>query len=753
MPGQVAARVAGWERTCGSWPVQRVTGPTAVTFGPGTPLVIGAKIALGADLTADPLTWVWTDITSYVRYSAGITAVSGRMDESATVTAGRGNLVLDNRDGRFSRKNPVGPYYGQLTRNTPIWVTVDAGLGAYDLIRMYVNEWPARWDSTSTDFTTPIRCGGILRRLQQGTTPISILRRTYTGSSGLVNYWPLDDGVNAASGAPVTDHTPVFQAIADPLGVFAPSIIPKWGTGTLASWLPAGLNIDTGYAAGVVTGATATAWTVDHVVNVGPDRGTNEAAWVALYVRGTSFPRLDWSIDIQPSGLITSDTISLEKWIVQADETSTATILTSSTAHTLFDGRPHHIRISFAQNGTGVDWTLIVDGTTAATGNTVTTTLQQPTLIEINPQFNAAHRTWAVGHVAVWNSATPALSAADAYSATSGHAGETAGARIQRVCDENGIQVYVPDAASTAAMGPQPTSKVLDILRNCESADLGVLHEHGFGLGYQSRAERYNAPAAMTLNYTNGDLAGPVPEPTDDDLRLRNHWTITRTDGSATVYADTASVDSDGQYDGSATVNVQTEDQALHVAQWLTYLGTADDIRWPVIGLRFDNTAGRALIPAWTALGTGARIQVTNPPDQITSDPIDVFIEGRTERVDQVTWTAQLNTTPASAYEAFVLDAAGNRGRLDLTATLDADITTTATSLSLATPSSDPLITVDAADCPFDVEIGGERITVTAVSGGSSPQTATVTRSVNTVVKAHTAGATVRLWQPGVIAL
>ncbi|PAN01002.1 hypothetical protein CJI59_13820 [Streptomyces sp. Alain-F2R5] len=57
------------------------------------------------------------------------------------------------------------------------------------------------------------------------------------------------------------------------------------------------------------------------------------------------------------------------------------------------------------------------------------------------------------------------------------------------------------------------------------------------------------------------------------------------------------------------------------------------------------------------------------------------------------------------------------------------------------------------ADFPFDITVGGERMTVTSVSGTASPQTFTVVRSVNGVVKAHEAGADVRLSDPATVAL
>ncbi|HWN00916.1 MAG TPA: hypothetical protein VNO54_28025 [Streptosporangiaceae bacterium] len=54
---------------------------------------------------------------------------------------------------------------------------------------------------------------------------------------------------------------------------------------------------------------------------------------------------------------------------------------------------------------------------------------------------------------------------------------------------------------------------------------------------------------------------------------------------------------------------------------------------------------------------------------------------------------------------------------------------------------------------PFDVRIGGEVMTVTRIAGGTSPQTFTLTRSVNSVVKAQTANTAVELAHPSYFAL
>lgn len=64
----------------------------------------------------------WGDITDFVYTRDGIEISRGRSDEASNVDPGECALTLDNRDGRFSPRNPMGPYYGQLGRNTPIRV-------------------------------------------------------------------------------------------------------------------------------------------------------------------------------------------------------------------------------------------------------------------------------------------------------------------------------------------------------------------------------------------------------------------------------------------------------------------------------------------------------------------------------------------------------------------------------------------------------------------------------------------------------
>jgi hypothetical protein len=80
-----------------------------MTF-PYTPLPQKMEILLGG---------VWTDITSYVRRVDRIVEIKrGRSAEASSVEPTEVGFDLNNRDGRFTSRNPTGPYFGQFGRNT-----------------------------------------------------------------------------------------------------------------------------------------------------------------------------------------------------------------------------------------------------------------------------------------------------------------------------------------------------------------------------------------------------------------------------------------------------------------------------------------------------------------------------------------------------------------------------------------------------------------------------------------------------------
>jgi hypothetical protein len=212
-----------------------------------------------------------------------------------------------------------------------------------------------------------------------------------------------------------------------------------------------------------------------------------------------------------------------------------------------------------------------------------------------------------------------------------------------------------------------------------------------------------------------------------------------------------------GIWDGGGGVNVDDDDDLYTQASYRVLHGTVDEDRWPSIDLRLHGTPD--LIPAYPDLAYGSRVQFLNPPAQVAPESIDCIIEGRADRIDTKSWSSTVNTTPFSPYRTFRLSGGSPDpdeflGYLTPTTwvlaaavdTTQATITTTATTALLSTTSADWSRGVK-------IVIDGEVMTLTDVSGGSNPQTLTVTRSVNSIVKEHAAGVAVAFLYPGNLGL
>jgi hypothetical protein len=78
-------------------------------------------------LKAEILVGEWTDITSDTRTDQTVTITRGRSDYASQADPTKAVAKVNNPDGRYSRENPLGPYFGLLGRNTPLRLSVAAG--------------------------------------------------------------------------------------------------------------------------------------------------------------------------------------------------------------------------------------------------------------------------------------------------------------------------------------------------------------------------------------------------------------------------------------------------------------------------------------------------------------------------------------------------------------------------------------------------------------------------------------------------
>jgi hypothetical protein len=291
---------------------------------------------------------------------------------------------------------------------------------------------------------------------------------------------------------------------------------------------------------------------------------------------------------------------------------------------------------------------------------------------------------------------------------------------------------------------------------------MGVLYEsRSFSaLQYRVRNTNYNQSAALALDYSLDHLAPPF-EPTEDDQGLTNDVTVTRKGGSSTrvqkttgplAVSDPFSASGAGRYDTSISQSLFRDSQLPDAAGWVLHLGTVDEARYPTLTVNLAKLAGTDPQLYRDALGVdvGGRITIDNPKSGFDPNQIDQLVQGYKEWLSSYVHTLTFNCTPGSPYRVVRLDAPGLGALNSGSSSLASGVTSTATTLSVATTTAGDLWRTGAVSIP--ITISGENMVCTNVSGATSPQTFTVTRSTNGVVKSQVAGAEVRVTRRATLA-
>lgn len=690
-------------------------------------------MALVAPTVEIELDGVWTDITAYTaNVRSGITITRGRKDEQPTVEASVAQFSLRNTDGRFSPRNPSGPYYGTIGRNTPVRISCG---GAYRF-HGEVSAWPTTWDLSGNIAWTNVQAAGIIRRLSQGIPPLQgPIRRYITAddSPTAVAYWPMDDPAGAttlASGL-AGGHAMTLEGTS----------LPEPGGNSNFPTTDPIVVLNNGATRGVVSTYSGTSIYCAFLLAV-PVADTNDATLLRILANGTAYR---WEIRYF--------TASSGNLVVRCFDNNGASLLTSSAFYTGLDGDNVIVQFEAVQNGGDVDWYLTVKNYEAGTESFGGGTLVGRTVGVVDQiQFNADR---ALANAAVGQFVLYATDPGDLYPEYSGYIGETAGRRIERLCGEEGVPFSsVGDLDATVTMGAQEAGTFLGILAGCQDVDLGYLYEPktALGLEYRTRESLYDQATQVTLTYT--DLIDIVP--VEDDQIVRNDVTVTRAGGSsarAELNTGPLSVnpppDGVGRYrEDVPPLIFQDDTQLAHQAEWRVALGTVDEPRYPDLAIDIHKLAG-ATKTAAIGIDIADKVIVGSMPKWVPPNQIHAHVIGYTETIMPTHWHAVLNCIPATPYEtAFVLND-GNNGRLDAAATTTNEaLDTTETGVDYTgsawiTTASHP------AEFPFTIDIGGEQMSVTSATAS----TLTVTRSVNGVVKTHAIGTPIHLAQRNNIVL
>jgi hypothetical protein len=662
---------------------------------------------------------VWVDITSYVmtRDGGGKVVINrGQPDESAQTNPGRCAFQLNNRNGQFSPRNPLGPYYGQLTRNQPLRVSVPSGNAKAYRFWGEVTAWPQDWDATGTDVWVDIEAAGILRRLGQGTQPsLSPLTAAIAGQTlGLatvVAYWPCEDASGAtslASGFPGAAAMKVYgkPSLASYSGFVASAPLPMMTAGSgmrgpVAPYtapigvgvfflfvVPAGGLPNNTVLCSVATTGTVKRWDVLYSTSGGGSLGLN--AYNANNVNVFSLAAFG-------SGLNGTPAQGQLQLVISGADTSVA--VSSASVYGSAGGTQFG-------TATGQTFGLVSSVALSPNGDTTGTVL---------------------GQARVESLTIDAFGSGDETGVLNGAVSENADYRFIRACNTYGISYErIGTQFASVTMGVQPTGSLSTVLADCVTADMGIEYEplSKLGLGYRTRQSLENQAPTLALSYTANHLAA-VPKPIDDDRYTRNIVTVTRTGGSSAIaeqLAGTLSVlpppAGVGTYPDARTVNIDLDSGLADQAGWRVHMGTVDEPRYPTITVnlaRAPFVTSPVLRQQALAVRMGDRITVSGTPNWLPPDGISQIVIGTSETIDHFQHVITYNGAPESPYRVAVTDDPFY-GHADTDGSqLASGALATDTTLSVQTTTSGPTWTTDLSQFPFDLAVGGERVTVLAV--------------------------------------
>jgi hypothetical protein len=647
---------------------------------------------------------------------------------------------------------------GTNSNTLPITFTVDDVQVRSPRFAGEVSEWPQAFDDTLRFATVAISAAGPLRRLSAGGGPLDSAARRYIGAQAPYAYWPLEDGAATIAGVNYASGGPPMQAIQG----------TNNGVGTV-KWAQDSSLTGGGPAPVLTQGSqlyawvdptliqAANAWTVTFAAKINRTNATT----VILSGSGPFAVSVNLFTDGSANAYLT--------------QSSGSTLMASQAAlgADAIDGIWHSYAVTCTLSGGNVIVTLNRDGADVA-GSVAVSSRGFYAVAQLVFPTPTTSDQFSFAHVAVFGSDLTLSGRTSIYSALFGWRQEFVLTRLKRLCAEEGLEFGYDDSvdiAPTAQMGPQRQQTLNQLLQECVDTDCGELIESrgSFGLHYRTHANLDNRRTTCTLSLSGGQVAPPF-QPIDDDQNTRNSVTVTSPDGSAYRYQKTtgalsilAPPNGAGQYDSSWSANAYYSYMVRNIAAWLVSLGTVDRPRYPA--LRINRANPEVVAAGWSgAFGSAllvdimSKVVVTGMTPSGLYDDVQQTVIGMVEFLHTQRHEIAFVCTPeeprhvgvaANAASPAVTDSRMDTGG----STVNAGINTVVTSMAVATAAGNQLWTTTAGDFPFDIIVGGERMTVTNITGSSSPQTFTVTRSVNGVVKSQIAATDVRLFTPCYVAL
>ena len=690
----------------------------------------------GSQVFIEWVSGTWTDVTADVDYQVGVTVQQAR----AVNTPQPSQLTLTLRD-------PLGKYVpgvqvladGTTSPNYPNVVPRKR--------IQYVRNGGVRFLGTINSFA-PVRVNGVLSAVQVSATDVTdrMSRQKLSASviqevtaDGPVGFWPMTDSSGSGSATAAGSSSVTMPDLA----VTATS----YGTGTASFGATSvygiestGMQIspDSGgaapYLVGEPTGVTLGAFTVELWAKC--TSATLASSGVLIYLLNR------WADATAPTA------------IMEISNTTGQAFFGSSAGNTtvgpdLRDNTFHHFVLTV--DGTG-NQRQYIDG--AAVGSVVFgPTVSFPLgTIWVGGLGGLLAFNGTIGPVAIYNIALSPTRIATHYQAGQAFVGETVDQRISRLLGYAGLSSggtagFSLDVSQQVLNGyPQSGKDIMTAIGEAVASEGGgaVFYSLDGQLTFRNRDYRTLQTTPILTVDADADLDRGTWAPLIDSSTLVNQATVSRQGAAGQIDDYTASNTSSINTYGLFAASAQTwgrkaafdENPGARLAEQIVADNSTPALRLPQIGVDLL-TASHNLYTSAQSVQIGSRIRVTNLPQPTAATQQDFTAEGwfEVEALGQcmIVFDVSAADNPArgvydtSRYAADSLTLAANALATDLT-------------LSVTVPAGKPGFTLTSGSWPFDIRIGAEVLTVTAVSG-TSTQTLTVTRATQgTKAAAHAAG-------------
>lgn len=709
------------------------------------------EIAWGANLSAASSSWTWFEVIPL--QNPGIQYTVGRQQENNVAPPATMTFTLDNTNNDYTQYSALSSNWPNVVEGTPVRQRVVIGGTSYTLMQGRAIGFQPKFDSTGRFATVEVTVAGRLRVDSNIKVPAKspLFRAIYPDAP--LHYFPLEGAVgtlNAPSVMP-NDSAILSQQSGGTLTwagytpeYVSPPYYIRFGTDNLPDFSKGGALY------GSVPTTNASGWGIQFVNFF--DGFANGNAHVNVFEWHTADGRL-YRMRMSGDGAFFGTTITM----AVNDTAAETTVFNDNFTVAVL----REVSVIFTPSG-GNTILQFYNNATLSTATITGVAFSNLRDVGINPDNTVTSVPFVLGHLQIWNTPTfPQYTQSSLLTPSElvSWANETAFTRLTRVCAEDNIALdFIGLYDDNTHMGPQFVDTIYAILTECEQT-IGGWKYDGLtdGVSYMAPSQRYDQFSQFTLDGTAGELIPPLTPLPDDFLRV-NRAIVTRRNGATSTYEDSTGplgTSAVGTYERtlSPDPNYYDDSNTNARARWEVHKGTIAGFRWPTINVNIRKIASRAAAIAGMKPGymftvkTPLHYQPFLPPEDIL-----LVAEGWTATlIPPYVWNITFNCSLQDTYNVWKIGDS-QFGRLATEGhTLAASAVKNASSLSFSTPAGKRLFTVIPGDFPMYVLVDGIRVKVTAISGTSSPQTATV--DPTTVTKALGSGKGITMWKNGVYKL